>query len=218
MAFNSAKLAELRKAKGLSQEEAASKSGVPSGTYRDLELGRGKNPTLETVRLLAVFFGVNVEEFINGGHIPQPVGRPAKTDLTGPDTKLIGTVGASALDRPDVFDEPRHVKRLAYPKGSFTLEVTGTSCQSAGIPDGSTIVVVPTTELPEGYFVVVANESGYGLKGYSDGKLWQFYPGDPGPTEITLDAATRVVGYVLEVRKPEPKFSLDTPKAKRKSK
>lgn len=217
MAFNSAKLIQLRKERSWTQDDVAERSGVKLGTYRDIEQGKSKDPSLETVNKLAELFGVTVGDFIGGESSPQPVGRP-KSDPTLTDLKLIGTVGASALDRPDVFDEPRTTKRLAYPKGSFTLEVTGTSCQSAGIPDGSTIVVVPTTELHEGSFVVVANESGYGLKGYSDGKLWQFYPGDPAPTEITLDAATRIVGYVLEVRKPEPKFSLSTPKPKRKPK
>lgn len=209
MAFNSAKLAELRKAKGLSQEETATRSGVPSGTYRDLELGRGKNPTLETVRLLAVFFGVNVEEFINGGHVPQPVGRPAKFDSTStPLCKLVGTVGASQFDKPDVFDEPQEYDpRPSYPKGSFALRVTGTSCQGAGIADGSIVIVVPTTELQEESFMVVANESGYALKGCFDGKLWQYRPNDSEPTVITLDAATRIVGYVLDSRRFKPKFN-----------
>ena len=59
--------------------------------------------------------------------------------------QLLGTVGASNFDKPDVYNPPKdyetHVK---HPRGCFALVVVGISCQSAGVPHGATVVVRPT--------------------------------------------------------------------------
>lgn len=112
--------------------------------------------------------------------------------------RLLGTVGASKFDKPDVYDPPRDYKsHVEYPRGCYALKVTGSSCQSAGIPNGATVMIMPSTELHERRFMVVQSEEGYMLKLCSGGQLWQFRPGDAEPSAITLDSSTRIVGYVV---------------------
>jgi transcriptional regulator with XRE-family HTH domain len=56
------RLAELRKAAGLSQPALAKKSRVPLGSLRDLEQGR-RTPSWTRVQELARALGVSVAEF-----------------------------------------------------------------------------------------------------------------------------------------------------------
>lgn len=162
--------------------------------------------SVETLFKLCSSLGVPMDHFASfitpGLTVPPP---PSST-LTpvelpaGPvyHYRLLGTVGASKFDKPDVYDPPRDYKsHVEYPRGCYALKVTGSSCQSAGIPNGATVMIMPSTELHERRFMVVQSEEGYMLKLCSGGKLWQFRPGDAEPSAITRDSSTRIVGYVV---------------------
>jgi transcriptional regulator with XRE-family HTH domain len=55
---------ELRKKKGLTQEELAFKAKVTPGYVAQLELGIRKNPSLDVVRRLARALGVRLAELL----------------------------------------------------------------------------------------------------------------------------------------------------------
>lgn len=76
MAFSATKLVEIRRVKGWTQAEAVETTGIPMGTYRDLEQGKTQDPALSTLQALSKAFGVAIEDFINGNDAPQPMGRP----------------------------------------------------------------------------------------------------------------------------------------------
>lgn len=134
------KIKELRTSKGLTQTQLAATIGITQGFLGLIERGERKGHDAGLINRLAAALDVPLDSFapyISPGVTLPPPPQTTEVRLTPIDSfKLLGTVGASALDRPDVFDEPRTSRRLVYPKGSFALEVTGTSCQSAGIPDG----------------------------------------------------------------------------------
>lgn len=58
-----ARLRELRKNAGLTQQKLANKAGISLSTLTSLEQGREGEPTWKTVRLLAKALGVSVAEF-----------------------------------------------------------------------------------------------------------------------------------------------------------
>src|SRR5205085_404303 len=58
----SALLRRFRRAKGLTQEELAERSGLSVRTIRRLETGESVNPQLDTVRLLADALGLTPDE------------------------------------------------------------------------------------------------------------------------------------------------------------
>lgn len=85
MAFDFQKLRELREQKGWSQPQASEASGIPIGTYRDLEQGKRNDPSFSTVQKLAAAFGLTCSDFDgNPPHAPTipavkpPRGRPKK--------------------------------------------------------------------------------------------------------------------------------------------
>lgn len=61
LAYN---LKRLRRVRELTQETVAHDTGIGCRTYNDLEAGKG-NPTLQTIDLLAQFFGVVVSHLLN---------------------------------------------------------------------------------------------------------------------------------------------------------
>lgn len=69
------KLAQLRKERGLTQLELAIRTGMTPQTVASIEVGRHKNPRVETVRALADALGVTVDEFLDP--IPEPEEAPA---------------------------------------------------------------------------------------------------------------------------------------------
>ena len=67
MEFNE-KLQELRKKKGLTQEELAQKLYVSRTAISKWESGRG-TPNLDSLKALAVYFGVSVDALLSGDHL-----------------------------------------------------------------------------------------------------------------------------------------------------
>lgn len=72
------RIAELRVARGWTQEEFAERAGVSPGYVRQIEGGRG-NITLTTAVRFATLFGVDVSElFVPPASTEVRRGRPAK--------------------------------------------------------------------------------------------------------------------------------------------
>ena len=63
--IKSTKIKHLREKKGLSQEKLARIADVSNNTIVNIESGKQKNPTIETVSKIAKAFGVAIEELIS---------------------------------------------------------------------------------------------------------------------------------------------------------
>ncbi len=94
---------------------------------------------------------------------------------------------------------------VKYPPGCVALVVTGRGCTRFGVCDGDTVIVRQAGDAPEGKLVVLQNADGYALAVARSGKLWQFSPENPEPSEVKLPAVpgTRIVGVVID-RHGEP--------------
>ena len=57
-------LKKIREEKGFSKMQLAKKSGISRKTIKDIELGYGKNPRLETMEALARTLEVSLEDLI----------------------------------------------------------------------------------------------------------------------------------------------------------
>lgn len=62
--MNGQKLRELRKAKGVTQREAALQTGLTEQTIYNIEKGVNTNPTLATIQKIANYYGVPVVQLI----------------------------------------------------------------------------------------------------------------------------------------------------------
>ena len=60
----SRKIKKIRKKKGLTQENAAHKVGLPVSTWARVERGETGNPKILTLRKIAKALGVGVEDLI----------------------------------------------------------------------------------------------------------------------------------------------------------
>lgn len=63
--MNGAKVRELREQRGLTQLEVAYGTGITPQTLYSIERGATDNPTIETVRAIARFYGVPIEELLS---------------------------------------------------------------------------------------------------------------------------------------------------------
>jgi transcriptional regulator with XRE-family HTH domain len=63
--IKSTKIKHLREKKGLSQEKLARIADVSNNTIVNIESGKQKNPTIETVSKIAKALGVAIEELLN---------------------------------------------------------------------------------------------------------------------------------------------------------
>lgn len=65
------RLTKLRKNKGLTQEACAKKLGIPRSTYSNYEGGK-REPDIETIRKIAVFFEVSTDYLLGYTNDPNP--------------------------------------------------------------------------------------------------------------------------------------------------
>ena len=63
--IKSTKIKHLREKKGLSQEKLARIADVSNNTIVNIESGKQKNPTIETVSKIAKELGVAIEELLS---------------------------------------------------------------------------------------------------------------------------------------------------------
>lgn len=209
MAFNYAKLIELRKAAGLTQEEAAVATGVSSGTYRDLETGRRHNPTLDTVHMLATYFGVNVEEFINGGHVPRPVGRPRLPEPPPAQPKYeLPDFGDVPCGPPEIqFSNPPGfvaVSASQYGKDRFILRAKGDSMTGRNIQSGDQLIFMKADAADHGDVVVAWTGNGttvkvYHLRGEGVKAEHWLYPASEHGKPVQMGSESRIIGVLKAV-------------------
>lgn len=62
--IKSSKIKQLREKLGLSQEKLARISDVSNNTIINIEAGKQKNPTIDTLKKIATALGVSVDELI----------------------------------------------------------------------------------------------------------------------------------------------------------
>lgn len=60
----SSKIKRLREKLGLSQEKLARLANVSNNTIINIEAGKQQNPTVETIKKIAVALGVSIEELV----------------------------------------------------------------------------------------------------------------------------------------------------------
>lgn len=62
------KIAELKKKKGLTNEELSTLSGIPKGTVDKILSGVTKDPKLETLKAIARVLECSLDDFIDSGN------------------------------------------------------------------------------------------------------------------------------------------------------
>ena len=62
--LDTAKIRELRKAKGLTQAKIAEQAGMSLPQWNDIETGRKPNPTLETIITVAAALGCDARDLL----------------------------------------------------------------------------------------------------------------------------------------------------------
>lgn len=182
---------------------------------------KGKNLLVRSPELVAKLEGVlgcnlgDLAKYLPEDHLARklmptpsnlPPGAKLVTHVEGYAIPLLGTVGAGKGDDPELYDdgrETRHAER--FPPGSFSLKVKGESCQSAGIPDGATVVIEPDRMPEEGEFVVVDTDDGFMLKLFIHGRLHEFRPGQAEPKPIRT-SNINVKGIVVHVEFSKPTY------------
>lgn len=95
MEFN-LKLQELRKSRGLTQEELASALFVSRTAVSKWESGRGY-PSIESLKMIAKFFSVTVDELLSGDEILNVAAEDSKQKENRIRTLVFGLVDVSAL-------------------------------------------------------------------------------------------------------------------------
>lgn len=178
VAFVESRLKEL----GWNRAKLAKESGIAAPHITNL-LRPGSTTSLETVGKLADALDVHPADLV-GGISTMP---------------FRGAVAAGPFGVcEDVERGQRFDVRGLFPQNCFLLRVSGKSCTGFGILDGEMVVVKPTQNFEEGRFVVARQGNGYTLKGYFEGQLYAWTPGQPEPLPVELDEETEIVGVVVQ--------------------
>lgn len=231
MRLNHAKLKQLRTEKGISQEDLAADTGIPGGTYRDMEQGLTKQPRAENMATLARYFGVQVGELWLEDEtkaVPAKAGRgrPRKPLTSLP---FCGWVNAG---KAVTHSESKKTERITFADilgdgDRLIFQVSGRSMVSRGIFDHDYIIVAPESDrskVPDGRVVVVRIDGGLILKELErtkDGRVILHSRSDDPRyrnVEPTEDEPGELVGYCtgrLEPVKPVYRMRRIKPPGKR---
>jgi transcriptional regulator with XRE-family HTH domain len=69
--MNGAKIREMRRARGWSQQELARRAGISQAQIANLESGLSANPMQRTLEGIAKAFDMTLAEFVKSGEAPQ---------------------------------------------------------------------------------------------------------------------------------------------------
>lgn len=162
------KLRELRNLEGWTQEEVAKKIGVSKQTYSHYE-NEKRTPSLETIRKLAVVYGVNIDyvfgeeeknsDEINEKPIIYSAGPIAKLPIVGKISCGNGTVALEEIEGYE--DTPRDwLNGGEY----FYLRAKGDSMINARIMDGDLLLIRRQEEVENGEIAAVVIDGDAVLK------------------------------------------------------
>lgn len=162
------KLRELRSLEGWTQEEVAKKIGVSKQTYSHYE-NEKRTPSLETIRKLAVVYGVNIDyvfgeeeknsDEINEKPIIYSAGPVVKLPIVGKISCGNGTVALEDIEGYE--DTPRDwLNGGEY----FYLRAKGDSMINARIMDGDLLLIRRQEEVENGEIAAVVIDGDAVLK------------------------------------------------------
>lgn len=210
----------LRRKKGLTQDQLADKIGVNRAMIGSYEEGRA-TPKLSALSIMAHYFGVSLDDFVNADLSVLSVDTPAKGDITGKNLRVLTTlvdrdnnelitlvpVKASAgylngYADPDFIES---LPRFSVPVPELNRERTYRAFQIKGnsmepIPTGSYILCEYTlnwTEIKEGqcYVLLTLNEGVVYKRIYkSDDEKLLLKSDNPeyAPYEVPIETVTEV--------------------------
>jgi transcriptional regulator with XRE-family HTH domain len=217
-------LRRLSEERNLSQAEVARLTGVSQPLINMIMNGKRKGTDLVIVNKVCTGLGLPLDYFARlvspDIRVPPPPPLqllPTNADLVaveGYPLEVLGTIAASSLEIPEVFDPPRQIRTgFKFPRGSFALIVRGRSCEPY-IPDGATVVVEPCSDAQERKYNVTQKGNEYMLKLYYGGVLYRY--GQHGLEEVPLDDG-QVIGVVRHVFLDNPRPpEMVLPRGKRK--
>jgi len=202
----SQEIKRLRLEKNISQSSLAKACGVSQPFIARLELGEKSFRTASPFGLLiSQALGVPISHWTpltSDGDLVEKLADDAVLfpirGLANGDPRIGGDL--EVLGIREVLN-----LRARFPENCFVLRVAGWSFLGFGILNDDHIAVAPSAVPEEGRLIVVGRGAGLTLKGYRDGKFWE-WPPDHGmdvenrATEVSHDEAELVVmGNVIQV-------------------
>jgi len=194
-------LRDLRKERGLTQEDLAAKVFANRATLANWETGRAQ-PAPDNLIKLAEFFGISLDSLL--GY--KPAGRTL-TGLTA--IPLIGTIKAGI----PVLAEENFEGEVEIPsdwRADFALHVSGDSMSWAGIHDGDTAVLRQATEAQSGMVVAAGVEDDtwaatlkYFIRENGQAVL---RAANPEYADMPVTGKHRIIGHLVGVLKDAPPY------------
>lgn len=155
-------LKELRKKKGLTQKELAEYIGITQKGYANYESG-AREPSIETLNMLADLFGVSVDTILGRAEIGHPAFRELKIEheLETEETMILPVVaslrcgfGKSGEPFTVVDKIPVPVSYKRYGESLVVVMAVGDSMLPT-IPPGAFLICVPGEAWEDGHIVAV---------------------------------------------------------------
>lgn len=167
------KVKQLRNAKGMTQEALCAATGIPLGTYRDIEQGNSESPHLDIFLAIAKVHGLQVKDLIladdeEAKPSPPVRGRPKSPDLlTALPSCGIINAGQSITHVESQKKELKTFREILGDGVYFIGQVSGDSMTARNIRNKDTAVFVEETEhrkVANGEIVLVRIDGGLILK------------------------------------------------------
>ncbi len=208
-------LFDLRKTKGVTQQEIADVIGVSRSTYTHYENGNRK-PDLETIKKLAEYFDVSVDQLIGivkidmnelGGFFAEDASEQKRKYKTFPVYSQIPC--GIPNDLTDVVVDWEDVSEDIYKRGDILLTVARGDSMEPEIRDGDTVIILKTDEARDSAICVVRINGDTGtlkkIKIHPNGL--ELIPLNPAYKSIFYtdkqveESPISIIGVLLEVRK-----------------
>lgn len=200
------RLKQLRKKKGITQEELGKILGVGKSTICQYERGTRK-PDIEMLKRIAQFFGVSIDYLLGGSNpdislIPgtYPAGKLVPVPVYG-----IIRAGEPIYAEENIIDYCWVSEEDIMGGEYFFLRVTGDSMRNAGIFDGSLVLVRKQSLVDNGSIaVVLVRETGEATvkKYYSQNGMIILKPENPNyDLQIYKPDEIMVLGEVIQAIK-----------------
>ncbi len=207
--MNKTRMNELRKARGMTIEELARKSGVPVSTVKKINAGITKNPNMETMKALTRAMGCTLADIDSSDSVSREK-LPAELTPYLPKNfmPLLGRVACGA----PIYAAENIEGYLAcdFDDGGqyFGLRAKGDSMNAAGIHDGDIVVVrrQPMVENGEVAVVLVNGDEATVKRFTQQGNTVILAPQSNNPEHhpqiySLKDTPVSIIGKVVELRR-----------------